>query len=86
MTRQQSHPRMWCLRCWMYIRRLGNLCLGCLVALLPTLSFVANAVTTVTVKVTVIASPACIVNNNEAIEVEFGDVITTQVNGTDYRR
>ncbi|MBJ2078382.1 fimbrial protein [Serratia ureilytica] len=45
----------------------------------------ASAVTTVTVKVTVIAAPACVVNDNKAIEVEFGDVMTTQVDGTNYR-
>ncbi|WP_129544233.1 fimbrial protein [Serratia sp. 1D1416] len=45
----------------------------------------AQAVTNVTVKVTVTAPP-CTVNDNKAIEVNFGDVMTTRVDGTNYRK
>lgn len=45
----------------------------------------AQAVTNVTVKVTVTAPP-CTVNNNKAIEVNFGDVMTTRVDGAQYRK
>lgn len=41
--------------------------------------------TTVTVNVTVVAPPACVINDNNPIEVEFGDVITTRVDGNNYR-
>ena len=39
----------------------------------------------VTVKVTVVAPPPCVINDNKAIEVAFGDVITTRLDGTNYR-
>ncbi|HGL4620260.1 TPA: fimbrial protein [Citrobacter koseri] len=40
---------------------------------------------TVTVKVTLVAPPPCVINDDNPIEVEFGDVLTTQVNGNNYR-
>ncbi|OKB64595.1 exotoxin [Serratia marcescens] len=41
------------------------------------------AVTTLTVKVTVVAPPACVINGNQLIEVNFGDdVMTTRVDGS----
>lgn len=43
-----------------------------------------QAVSNVTVKVTVVA-PACTVNDNKAIEVNFGDVATSRVDGKNYR-
>nr|WP_273974773.1 fimbrial protein [Serratia ureilytica] len=46
----------------------------------------ASPSATVTVKVTVMAAPACVVNDNNPIEVEFGDVLTTRVDGSNYRR
>lgn len=42
-------------------------------------------VTNVTVKVTIVAA-ACTVNDNQAIEVNFGDVATNRVDGTNYRK
>ncbi|MBB6117915.1 type 1 fimbria pilin [Rahnella inusitata] len=50
---------------------------------MPQIVMGANTAT-VTVKVTVVAPP-CIINNNNVITVEFGDVITTQVDGSNYR-
>lgn len=44
-----------------------------------------TASTTVTVKVTVVAPPPCVVNGDRPIEVEFGDVMTTRVDGHHYR-
>jgi type 1 fimbria pilin len=66
-------------------RKLGLIGLRSLVALSFALSFMAKAVlTTITVKVSVVA-PACVINDNKAIEVEFGDVMTTRVDGSNYR-
>lgn len=62
--------------------RTQRLVIGGLILILPVL---AEAVTTVTVKVTVVAPPPCIVNNNRPIEVEFGDVMTTKVDGMNYQ-
>lgn len=42
-------------------------------------------VTTVTVTVTVVAG-SCTVNDNNAIEVNFGDVMTSRVDGNNYRK
>ncbi|MBH3259025.1 fimbrial protein [Serratia marcescens] len=49
---------------------------------------VAQAATTV-INITgaVIAKPQCVINNNQAIFVDFGnDLLTTKVNGTNYIR
>ena len=62
-------------------RKLG-FCLASCLAGIPLLS---DASTTVTVKVTVIAAPSCIINDNRPIEVNFSDVITTRVDGSNYR-
>lgn len=32
-----------------------------------------------------IVAPPCVINNNQAITVEFGDVMTTRVDGNNYR-
>ncbi|MEG5552310.1 fimbrial protein [Enterobacter wuhouensis] len=64
---------------WLRAPRLG---MG---GLLLVLSMQTKAVTTITVKVTVLAPPPCIVNDNRPIEVEFGDVITTRVDGMNYQ-
>lgn len=57
-------------------------CLGMLLAA-PLL---AGAATTVTVKVTVVAPPSCEINGNRPIEVDFGEVMTTEINGSNYRK
>lgn len=44
------------------------------------------AATTVTVRVTVIEAPPCVINNNQTIEVNFGDVMTHRVDGTHYEQ
>lgn len=44
----------------------------------------ATTEATVAIKVTVLAVP-CTVNDNKAIEVNFGDVMTTRVDGKNYR-
>lgn len=55
---------------------------GVLLAAAPLL---AHAATTVTVKVTVVAPPPCVINGNRTIEVDFGEVMTTRVDGKNYR-
>ncbi|MGB8665546.1 MAG: fimbrial protein [Serratia inhibens] len=54
-----------------------------LLAVMPVLAWAATA--TVTVKVTVVAPPPCVINGNRPIEVEFGDVMTTRVDGNNYK-
>jgi len=45
----------------------------------------ASAATTVTVKVTVVAPPPCIINGDKAIDVDFGsELLTTKIDGTNY--
>lgn len=56
-----------------------------LMALLTMLPLTAAALSTVTVKVTVIAPPPCIINDDRPITVEFGDVMTTGVDGVNYK-
>lgn len=45
----------------------------------------ASNTATITIKVTVVAPPPCTVNDNKTITVEFGDVMTTRVDGNNYR-
>ncbi|HHQ6602073.1 TPA: fimbrial protein [Serratia fonticola] len=58
--------------------------LAALLSALPLLAW-AGATATVTVKVTVVAPPPCVINDNRPIEVEFGDVMTTRVDGSNYK-
>lgn len=47
---------------------------------------VANDIPALTFAMTVtIVAPPCVINNNRPIEVEFGDVMTTRVNGDNYK-
>jgi type 1 fimbria pilin len=66
------------------LQRNAWLMLAGLSAVLPMLAL-ASASTTLTVKVTVVAPPPCVVNNDQPIEVEFGDVMTTRVDGDNYK-
>lgn len=59
--------------------------IGCLSALLITVPLMLQAATTVTVKVTVVAPPPCVINGDRPIEVNFGEVMTTRVDGNNYR-
>ncbi|MDU9414384.1 fimbrial protein [Pseudomonas sp. zfem005] len=43
------------------------------------------ASTTFKVTVTVVARPNCVINGNKPIEVDFGEVVTTKINGSNYR-
>lgn len=52
-------------------------------ALWPMLAGATTAI--VTVKVVVMAPPPCVINGDRLIEVEFGDVMTTRVDGNNYR-
>lgn len=54
-----------------------------LTSLLSALLPLVSVATTVTVKVTVVAVP-CTINDDRAIEVEFGDVMTTRIDGNNY--
>lgn len=54
-------------------------------ALLVAMPLSVQAATTVTVKVTVVAPPPCVINGNRTIEVDFGEVMTTRVDGKNYR-
>lgn len=60
---------------------LGGLCI--LVA--PGLAGADSPKVMVTVKVTVVAPPPCVINDDRPIEVDFGDVLTTRVDGNNYR-
>ncbi|EKS6736001.1 fimbrial protein [Enterobacter ludwigii] len=53
-----------------------------LIALPP--GVLAGRTSTITVKVTVVAPPPCVVNGNRVIEVDFGDVIAPRVDGKQY--
>ncbi|HHR5881718.1 TPA: fimbrial protein [Providencia alcalifaciens] len=44
------------------------------------------AQTTLVVKVTVISSPSCVINDNKTIDVDFGTVIAPQINGVNYTK
>lgn len=58
--------------------------LAALLAALPLLAWAAPTAT-VTVKVTVVAPPPCVINDDRPIDVEFGDVMTTRVDGDNYK-
>jgi type 1 fimbria pilin len=58
--------------------------LAALLSALPVLAWAASTAT-VTVKVTVVAPPPCVINDDRPIEVEFGDVMTTRVDGDNYK-
>lgn len=40
----------------------------------------------VTIKITVLAPPPCTFNNNNPITVDFEDVLTTRIDGTQYKK
>ncbi|WP_299998421.1 fimbrial protein [uncultured Cedecea sp.] len=54
-------------------------------ALLPVWAVDSN-IARVTVKVKIITPPPCTINDNQPIEVDFGDVLTTRVDGVNYRK
>ncbi|HAT5000116.1 fimbrial protein [Serratia marcescens] len=54
-------------------------------ALLVAMPLSVQAATTVTVKVTVVAPPPCVINGNRTIEVDFGEVMIAQIDGKNYR-
>lgn len=59
----------------------------CLLGVLAWLPWMSEAATnTLTVKVTVTSPPPCVINDNQQIVVEFAEVMTTQVDGSHYRR
>lgn len=45
----------------------------------------ANTLTATVVLTLTIVAPPCVINDNRPIEVEFGDVMTTRVDGNNYR-
>lgn len=57
---------------------------SCLVGMLM-LGAVSTWAATVTVTVTVLEPPSCIINDDRPIEVNFGEVLTTRVDGSHYR-
>lgn len=57
---------------------------GGIMSLLSAVSYGSNTAN-VTVKVTILSPPSCTINNDRPIEVRFGDVMTTRVNGVNYR-
>lgn len=59
---------------------------ACLGGILLLVSPLVMAVTTVTVKVTVVAPPPCVINGDQPIEVNFDEVVTTRVDGSRYIR
>lgn len=58
----------------------------CITMILACAPLIVSSDTNVTVRVTVIEPPLCVINNNKPIEVDFGNVLTTQVNGSNYRK
>ncbi|HFZ1899139.1 TPA: fimbrial protein [Serratia marcescens] len=50
------------------------------------MSPLANAATTVTVSVTVLETPSCVINDNKTIEVDFGEILTVKVDGNNYKK
>ncbi|EPK0251105.1 fimbrial protein [Serratia marcescens] len=50
------------------------------------MSPVGHAATTVTVGVTVVDKPSCVINGNRTIEVDFGEILTVSVNGSNYMK
>lgn len=63
-------------------RRIAFLLSG-VVAILPLMVQSSNTAT-VTIKVTVAANPSCTLNNNNPINVDFGDVVTNKIDGNNY--
>ncbi|AKJ43964.1 hypothetical protein QQ39_16285 [Pragia fontium] len=63
--------------------RLAQLGLSCALLLPGTL---AQAVTTVTVTVAVVAPPPCVINGNQPIDVDFKEMVTTRIDGSNYRQ
>ncbi len=53
--------------------------------LLSAAPLLAHTATTVTVKVTVVAPPPCVINGNRTIEVDFNEVMIAQIDGKNYR-
>lgn len=66
----------------MRYRKAACLLFGLLVTL-PQIAL-GDGAAKVTLKVTVVAAPACIINDNKVIAVEFGDVVTSRVDGSNY--
>lgn len=62
-----------------------KVCSGGLAGLLVFAPLWAFAATTVTVKVTVVAPPPCIINEDQPIDVDFGsELLTTKIDGNNY--
>ncbi|WP_411748908.1 fimbrial protein [Serratia marcescens] len=61
----------------------GNAAMFLLCAGIPPLS---DAASTVTVSVTVQMPPPCVINGNRTIEVDFGELLTVSVNGSNYKK
>lgn len=56
-----------------------------LIGLLALMPLWCLANTMVTVKVTVVAAPPCIINDDQAIDVDFGsELLTTKIDGSNY--
>ncbi|ALL40496.1 exotoxin (plasmid) [Serratia marcescens] len=58
--------------------------IGLALAALCVSAPMVTGATTLTVKVTVL-SPPCVINDGHPIQVDFGDVMTTRVDGSNYR-
>lgn len=67
-------------------RKAARLACAVMVWLLPSDAVMAANTATATIELTVtIIAPPCTINNNQAITVEFGEVMTTRVDGSNYR-
>ncbi len=55
-----------------------------LIVLLTTTSPISSALVIVNVNVKIVESPDCIINNNNNIEVDFGNILTTKIDGNNY--
>lgn len=66
------------------LRRSNRILLAGLLGAIPLVALGANSVL-VKVKVIVVAPPPCTINSNKVIEVAFGNVMTTRLDGVNYR-
>lgn len=61
----------------------GGVILGALITAIPLNAY---AMTDVTVRVTVMEPPSCVINGNRVIDVDFGEVLINRVDGNNYKQ
>lgn len=66
-------------------RAIFILFIGYLLGFFSVISYGDNT-SSITVKVTIVAPPPCTINDNKPVVVSFDDVLTTRIDGNNYRR